>query len=89
MNLRVFLVFAAWYYWLQSWPTIFTQPHITHFEKRNSRPDISTLTAYEITLKNKLKHVFHETKNEELHIRIIIPKSKSDFYQTELLKTYY
>ena len=25
---------------VQPWPTIFTRPHITHFERKNSRPDI-------------------------------------------------
>ena len=33
---------------VESWPTVFTQPHITHFERKNSRLDISILTAYEI-----------------------------------------
>ena len=50
------------------------QPHITHFERKNSRPDISTLTAYEITPTAILKQVFHETKHEEVYIRIIILK---------------
>ena len=56
------------------WPTIFTRPHITHFERKNSRPDISILTAYEITPTTILKHVFHETTHEEGYIRIIILK---------------
>ena len=57
-----------------SWPTIFTWPLITHFERENSRPDISILTAYEITPTTILKHVFHETTHEEVYIRIIILK---------------
>ena len=24
---------------VQTWPTIFTRPNITHFEEKNSRPD--------------------------------------------------
>ena len=55
------------------WPTVFTRPHITHFERKISRPDISILTAYEITLTTILKHVFHETTHE-VYIRIIILK---------------
>ena len=55
------------------WPTVFTRPHITHFERKISRPDISILTAYEIT-PTTLKHVFHETTHEEGYIRIIILK---------------
>ena len=51
------------------WPTVFTRPHITHFERKNSRPDISILTAYEITPTTILKHVFHEE-----YIRIIVLK---------------
>ena len=43
-----------------------------HFERKNSRPDISILTAYEITPTTMLKHVFHETTHEEGYIRIII-----------------
>ena len=57
-----------------AWPTVFTGPHITHFERKNNRPDISILTAYEITPTAKLKHVFHETTHEEVYIRIIILK---------------
>ena len=71
--------------------TIFTRPHITHSERKNSRSDISTLTAYEIASTTMLKHVFHETKHEEVYIRIIILKlnaykikNKLDFY-TDLL----
>ena len=56
------------------WPTIFTQPHIAHFERKNSKPDISILTAYEITPTTILKHVFYETAHEEGYIRIIIRK---------------
>ena len=56
------------------WPTVFTRPHITHFERKNSRPDISILTAYEITPTTILKHVFHETTHEKVYIRIIILK---------------
>ena len=59
---------------IRAWHTIFTRPHITHLERKNSRPDISTLTAYEITLIAILKHVFQETKHEELYMRIIILK---------------
>ena len=44
---------------------IYTVPHYV-FLKKNSRPDISTLTAYEITVTAILKHVFHETKHEEV-----------------------
>ena len=40
------------------WRTTFTQPRITHFEMKNSRPIISTLTAYEITPTTILKHFF-------------------------------
>ena len=47
---------------------------ITHFERKNSRPDISILTAYEITPTTILKHVFHETTHKEGYIRIIILK---------------
>ena len=50
-----------------AWPTVFTRPHITHFERKNSRPDISILTAYEINPTTILKH-------EEVYIRIIILK---------------
>ena len=57
-----------------TWPTIFTQPHITHFERKNSRPVISILTAYEITSKTILKHIFHEITHEKMYIRIIILK---------------
>ena len=57
-----------------SWPTVFARPRITHFERKNSRPDIPILTAYEITPTTILKHVFHETTHEEVYIRIIIPK---------------
>ena len=56
------------------WPTVFTRPHITHLERKNSRPDILILTAYEITPTTILKHAFHETTHEEVHIRIIILK---------------
>ena len=58
----------------RSWPTIFTRPHITHFERKNSRPDISILTAYEITPTTILKYGFHETTHEDGYIRIIILK---------------
>ena len=53
-----------------TWPTIFTRPHITHFERKNSRPDISILTAYEITLTTILKHVFHEATLEEVYYQV-------------------
>ena len=53
---------------------MFTRRHITHFERKNSRPDILILTAYEITPTTILKHVFHETTHEEVYIRIIILK---------------
>ena len=56
------------------WPTVFTRPHITHFERKSSRPGISILTAYEITPATILKHVFHEATHEEVYIRIIILK---------------
>ena len=59
---------------MYSWPAIFTRPHITHFERQNSRPDISILTAYKITSTTILKHVFHETTHDEVYIRIIILK---------------
>ena len=58
----------------EPWPTIFTWFRIMHFERKNSRPDISTLTAYEITPPTILKHIFHETENEEVYICIIILK---------------
>ena len=45
-----------------------------HFERKNSRPDISILTTYEITSITILKHVFHEVKHEEVYIRIIVLK---------------
>ena len=53
---------------------MFTRPYITHFERKNCRPDISILTAYEIIPVTILKHVFHETTHEEGYIRIIILK---------------
>ena len=56
--------------------TIFTRPHVTHFERKNSRPDILILTAYEKTQTTTLKHIFHETTHEEVYIRLIIPKVK-------------
>ena len=59
---------------IQPWPTIFARPHITHFERKNSRPDISILTAYEITPTTTLKHVVHVTTHEEGYICIIILK---------------
>ena len=37
-------------------------------------PDISILTAYEITATTILKHVFHETTHEKMYIRMIILK---------------
>ena len=42
--------------------------------KEKSRPDISILTAYEITPTTILKHVFHEATHEEVYIHIIILK---------------
>ena len=59
---------------ISAWRPIFTRPHITHIERKNSRPDISILTAYEITSTTILKHLFHETTHEEVYIRIIILK---------------
>ena len=59
---------------LPAWPAIFTRPHITHFERQDSRPDISILKAYEITPTAILKHVFHAAKHEEVYIHIIILK---------------
>ena len=56
------------------WPTVFIRPHITHFERKNSRPDISILTVYEITPSTILKHVFLETTHEEVYICIIVLK---------------
>ena len=50
---------------------IYTAPHY-EFWKKNKRPDISILTAYEITPTTILKHVFHETTHEEGYVRIII-----------------
>ena len=41
-------------------------------KKKKCRRDISTLAAYKITAAAILKHVFLETKNEEVHICIII-----------------
>ena len=60
--------------YIKSWPTLFTRPHITHFERKNSRSDISILTPNEITPTNILKHIFHETTYQEVYIRIIILK---------------
>ena len=66
--------------------------HSMHFERKNSRPDISILAAYEITPTTIFKHVFHEITHEEVYICITILnvnaqklKNKSDFCQTELL----
>ena len=56
--------------WVNAWPTVFTRPHITHFDRKNGRPDISILTAYEISPTTILKHVFHETTHEEVYICI-------------------
>ena len=36
---------------------IYRAPHSTHFERKNSRPDISTLAAYEISPTTILTHV--------------------------------
>ena len=47
---------------------------ITHVERKNSRPDISILTVYEITPSTILKHVFLETTHEEVYICIIVLK---------------
>ena len=58
----------------KTWPTIYTRPHITHFERKTSRPDISIRTTYEITPITILKQVFHEVKHEEVYICIIILK---------------
>ena len=58
--------------WVDKWPTIFTRPYITYFERKNSRADISTLTAYEITPITILKPVFHQTEHQEVYIFIII-----------------
>ena len=55
---------------INAWPTIFAPPHITHFERKNSRTDIPTLTVYDITAATILKYLFHEAKNEKVHIRI-------------------
>ena len=41
---------------MKTWHNIFTRSHITHFKRKNSRPHISTLTAYEITPTTILKH---------------------------------
>ena len=49
---------------------IYTAPHYAFGKKKNSRPDISPLTAYEITPTTILKHFFHETKHEEAYIRV-------------------
>ena len=47
---------------------LFPRLHITHFERKNSRPDISTLAAYEITSAIILNTSrFHETKHEEVN----------------------
>ena len=45
-----------------------------HFERKNSRPDSSTPKGYEIIPTTILKHDSHETKHEEVYIRIIIVK---------------
>ena len=49
-------------------------PTLHILKEKNSRPDISILTSYEITPKTILKHLFHETTHEEEYIRIIILK---------------
>ena len=49
-------------------------PTLHIFERKNSGPDISILTAYEITPTTILRRVFHETTHEEVYIRIIILK---------------
>ena len=49
-------------------------PTLRILKEKNSRPDISILTAYEITPTTILKHVFHETIHEEVYIRIMILK---------------
>ena len=48
--------------------------HITHFERKSNRPDISILTAIEIIPTTTLKHVFHDTTHEEVYVHIIILK---------------
>ena len=60
--------------YVDTWPTIFRRPHIMHFERKNSRPDILILTAYGITPTTISKHVSHETTHEEVYIRIFILK---------------
>ena len=54
-------------------------------------PDISILTAYQITPTTILKQVFHGITHEKVYICIIILrvnayklKNESDLYQTEL-----
>ena len=59
---------------MKAWSTIFTRSHITYFERKNSRRDVSILTAFEITPTTILKHVFHEATHEEVYIRITILK---------------
>ena len=58
----------------KSWVTIFTLPHITYFQTKNSRPNTSALRTYETTLITILKQAFYETKNEKVYICIIILK---------------
>ena len=55
-------------------PTVFTRPHITHFERKNSRSDFSILKVYEITPETILKHVFHKATHEKVYIYIIMLK---------------
>ena len=53
----------------------FIQRRFKHRQRpKINKPDISILTAYEITLTTILKHVFHEATHEEVYIRIIILK---------------
>ena len=49
---------------------ICTAPTLRILKEKNSRPDISTLTAYEITPTTILKHIFHETKYEKVYITL-------------------
>ena len=59
---------------MEAWSTVFTPSHIAYFERKNSRRDISILTAFEITSTTILKHAFHEATHEEVYIGIIILK---------------
>ena len=51
---------------------IYTAPHYAILEKKNSRPIILILAAYEITPATISKHVFQDSTHEEVYIRIFL-----------------